>query len=1102
MLAPGIRVVRGPNWIWQNQDDGEGHVGTLCEIGRSGSTHSPEKTVVVNWDSGHRTNYRVGYQKQYDLIVVDNAQIGVKHPNIICDGCNKPGIAGIRFRCADCSNYDLCATCYGNDVHDLEHSFIRYQTANSVGVRVPPRKGALKVQLKGIFVGARVVRGPDWEWNNQDGGPNKTGRVMEIRGWDNESCRSVANVSWASGSTNVYRLGHKGNVDLRFVQPAVGGYYYKDHMPVLGQPEEQQPVSPPVRSHFNVGDRVQVAIPEERLMSLQQGHGGWNPRMAEYLSKIGIVHRITDKGDIRVQYEGCANRWTFHPAALIKIYSFNVGDIVTFITDAVKMQQLQKGHGEWVETMHNVLGKSGKVIKIYGDGDLRVQQLDDDLAWTVNPKCVKLERSLISQATATERSNSMMDLSNQRTNEHHITPLSGLSGTSAADRLVREAAQGNMDFVQNYLSANPEEVDCVSGGKTCLQVAAHQGHVDLVQHLLALGANVNVVDKEGDSTLHYAAFGNQPEIMRILLQHSANIDVLNSSHCSALHISAHKKPPHCVKVLLEFGANVNVQDAYGDTALHDAIGKENTEVVELLCACSTLDLTIRNKRGFNALHHASLKGNVHAARNIIRLARQLVNVRKDDGFSALHLAALNGHSKVVEVLVKEGQADINIRNNRRQTPFLLAVSQGHTAAIEKLVELKCDIAAKDEDGDNAMHLCIIKKANLVQDVTATDSPKIFEMFQSLAPIVSENRLMYALLCFLAKEGCPLDVNYKGARVLDWIPSQPVKDIILGYERARISREKAAAAGPPATDRSLNNSREEDDDQPIIQVQSNLEVMSLAANNLDESEGNALQDGVASPGTSGLGQSNPPTPARRNRGHNREAAGVTPPPIPSHHPNVIQEDESKRMNIEPLAPSEASGPSSITPIDSPARFQSPNRALSPTMAGTPEPSGGSGSSSSKHISRRQYSDKNPTASPVGVRSTSPPVITNIPQECIVCNEQMLLIIFDPCQHQISCEECGIRMKKCLSCGVYIERRVTVTGKQLFNPKDNRQPSADRLRYLESKIMEIEETHCCSICMERRRNVAFLCGHGACSKCAETLKICHMCRKTITKKINLY
>lgn len=60
----------------QIQDGGEGHVGTVCEIGRFGSLHSPEKTVVVNWDSGHRTNYRVGYQGQYDLTIVDNAQIG------------------------------------------------------------------------------------------------------------------------------------------------------------------------------------------------------------------------------------------------------------------------------------------------------------------------------------------------------------------------------------------------------------------------------------------------------------------------------------------------------------------------------------------------------------------------------------------------------------------------------------------------------------------------------------------------------------------------------------------------------------------------------------------------------------------------------------------------------------------------------------------------------------------------------------------------------------------------------------------------------------------------------------------------------------------
>ena len=68
--------MRGPDWKWQNQDSGEGHVGTVVEIGKPGSTTSPDKTVVVQWDSGSRTNYRVGYQGAHDLRVIDNAPIG------------------------------------------------------------------------------------------------------------------------------------------------------------------------------------------------------------------------------------------------------------------------------------------------------------------------------------------------------------------------------------------------------------------------------------------------------------------------------------------------------------------------------------------------------------------------------------------------------------------------------------------------------------------------------------------------------------------------------------------------------------------------------------------------------------------------------------------------------------------------------------------------------------------------------------------------------------------------------------------------------------------------------------------------------------------
>lgn len=57
---------------------------------------------------------------------------------------------------------------------------------------------------------------------------------MDIRGWDQESGRSVASVTWSNGTTNVYRMGHKGKVDLKYVSDVQGGFYYKEHLPKLG----------------------------------------------------------------------------------------------------------------------------------------------------------------------------------------------------------------------------------------------------------------------------------------------------------------------------------------------------------------------------------------------------------------------------------------------------------------------------------------------------------------------------------------------------------------------------------------------------------------------------------------------------------------------------------------------------------------------------------------------------------------------------------------------------------------------------------------------------------------------------------------------------
>ncbi len=67
------------------------------------------------------------------------------------------------------------------------------------------------------------------------------------------------------------------------------------------------------------------------------------------IDKIGMVHRVTDKGDIRVQYEGNENRWTIAPNALIKVPGYSLGDYVRIINDEELVRSLQKVR--WTDSM-------------------------------------------------------------------------------------------------------------------------------------------------------------------------------------------------------------------------------------------------------------------------------------------------------------------------------------------------------------------------------------------------------------------------------------------------------------------------------------------------------------------------------------------------------------------------------------------------------------------------------------------------------------------------------------------------------------------------------------------------------------------------------
>lgn len=62
------------------------------------------------------------------------------------------------------------------------------------------------------------------------------------------------------------------------------------------------------------------------------------------------------------------------------------------------------------------MGKLGKVLKIYSDGDLRVQL--DGHTWTLNPQCVRLV-----PGSAAELANTMHATQNQRQEPSSMSSL-------------------------------------------------------------------------------------------------------------------------------------------------------------------------------------------------------------------------------------------------------------------------------------------------------------------------------------------------------------------------------------------------------------------------------------------------------------------------------------------------------------------------------------------------------------------------------------------------------------------------------------------------------------------------------------------------------
>lgn len=86
----------------------------------------------------------------------------------------------------------------------LKGKAMREQEAN-----IRKQRRLIRSQLKYMTVNARVVRGVDWKWRDQDGNPPGEGTITSE--WHN----GWIDVTWDAGGSNSYRMGAEGKYDLK-----------------------------------------------------------------------------------------------------------------------------------------------------------------------------------------------------------------------------------------------------------------------------------------------------------------------------------------------------------------------------------------------------------------------------------------------------------------------------------------------------------------------------------------------------------------------------------------------------------------------------------------------------------------------------------------------------------------------------------------------------------------------------------------------------------------------------------------------------------------------------------------------------------------------
>lgn len=99
-------------------------------------------------------------------MIIETLTEGYVHRGITCDSCQVSPIRGIRYKCANCQDYDLCELCEASGKHDATHVFVK------IRIPIPPLANTRAAALPVLYPG--TAYGPRWNAETYSDLPSTT----------------------------------------------------------------------------------------------------------------------------------------------------------------------------------------------------------------------------------------------------------------------------------------------------------------------------------------------------------------------------------------------------------------------------------------------------------------------------------------------------------------------------------------------------------------------------------------------------------------------------------------------------------------------------------------------------------------------------------------------------------------------------------------------------------------------------------------------------------------------------------------------------------------------------------------------------------------